>query len=156
MDDFTFLTLLIVISIGSIYFIKTKINEGTLVKKRKKTKKTVKLKKNIQINNYFPGLMGAIIVGGIFLVIFAFTSGETVFWIIAAPVALIFFLMLSKAITAATSRSDEEVKRAQQEYRDLERSGSNYMDSVFGMFWKIIKYSIMIGGPIIVVILLFS
>jgi hypothetical protein len=156
MDDFTFLTLLIVISIGSIYFIKTKINEGTLVKKRKKTKKTVKLEKNIQINNYFPGLMGAIIVGGIFLVIFAFTSGETVFWIIAAPVALIFFLMLSKAITAATSRSDEEVKRAQQEYRDLERSGSNYMDSVFGMFWKIIKYSIMIGGPIIVVILLFS
>jgi hypothetical protein len=156
MDDFTFLTLLIVISIGSIYFIKTKINEGTLAKKRKKTKKTVKLKKNIQINNYFPGLMGAIIVGGIFLVIFAFTSGETVFWIIAAPVALIFFLMLSKAITAATSRSDEEVKRAQQEYRDLERSGSNYMDSVFGMFWKIIKYSIMIGGPIIIVILLFS
>jgi ABC-type polysaccharide/polyol phosphate export permease len=156
MDDFTFLTLLIVISIGSIYFIKTKINEGTLAKKRKKTKKTVKLKKNIQINNYFPGLMGAIIVGGIFLVIFAFTSGETVFWIIAAPVALIFLLMLSKAITAATSTSDEEVKRAQQEYRDLERSGSNYMDSVFGMFWKIIKYSIMIGGPIIVVILLFN
>ncbi len=156
MDDFTFLTLLIVISIGSIYFIKTKINEGTLAKKRKKTKKTVKLKKNIQINNYFPGLMGAIIVGGIFLVIFAFTSGETVFWIIAAPIALIFFLMLSKAITAVTSRSDEEVKRAQQEYRDLERSGSNYMDSVFGMFWKIIKYSIMIGGPIIVVILLFN
>jgi hypothetical protein len=64
--------------------------------------------------------------------------------------------MLSKAITAATSTSDEEVKRAQQEYRDLERSGSNYMDSVFGMFWKIIKYSIMIGAPIIVVILLFS
>jgi hypothetical protein len=156
MDDFVFLTLLIVISIGSIYFIKTKINEGTLVKKRKKIKKTAKLKKNIQINNYFPGLMGAIIVGGIFLVIFAFTSGETVFWIIAAPVALIFFLMLSKAITAVTSRSDEEVKRAQQEYRDLERSGSNYMDSVFGMFWKIIKYSIMIGGPIIIVILLFS
>jgi hypothetical protein len=123
---------------------------------KKKTKtKTIK-KKYAVTNNYFPGLLGAIIVGGIFLVIFAFTSGETVFWIIAAPVALIFFLMLSKAITAATSTSDEEVKRAQREYRDLERSGSNYMDTVFGMFWKIIKYSIMIGGPIIVVILLFS
>lgn len=128
-----------------------------IILSRQNKKKTKKIKKKYAVtNNYFPGLMGAIIVGGIFLVIFAFTSGKTVFWIIAAPVALIFFLMLSKAITAVTSTSDEEVKRAQQEYRDLERSGSNYMDSVFGMFWKIIKYSFMIGGPIIVVILLFS
>lgn len=113
-------------------------------------------KKYIATKNYFPGLTGAVIVGGIFLVIFSLTSGETVFWIILAPVALIFFLMILKAITAATSTNDEEVKRAQQEYRDLERSGSNYMDSVFGMLWKIIKYSVMIGGPILVVIILFS
>lgn len=156
MDDFTLLTLLIVISIGFIYFIKTKVNEGTLTKKRKKTKKIVKLKKNIQINNYFPGLTGAVVVGGIFFIIYVFSSGKTVFWIIAAPVALIFFLMLVKAITAATSQSDEETKRAQKEYRDLERSGSNYMDSVFAMIWKIIKYSVIIGGPIVIVILLFN
>jgi hypothetical protein len=122
----------------------------------KKIKKINKLKKNIQINNYFPGLVGATIIGGIFLIIFAFTSGETVFWIIVAPVALIFFLMILKAFTAVTSTNEEEVKRAQKEYRDLERSGSNYMDSVFGMLWKIIKYSVIIGGPIVIVILLFN
>jgi ABC-type polysaccharide/polyol phosphate export permease len=122
----------------------------------KKIKKINKLKKNIQINNYFPGLVGATIIGGIFLIIFAFTSGETVFWIIVAPVALIFFLMILKAFTAVTSTNEEEVKRAQKEYRDLERSGSNYMDSVFGMLWKIIKYSVIIGVPIVIVILIFN
>jgi O-antigen/teichoic acid export membrane protein len=123
---------------------------------KKKPKKNTKVKNNIQINNYFPGLIGAIIVGGIFLIIFAFTSGETVFWIIAAPIALIFFLMILKAFVAVTSTSEVEVKRAQKEYRDLERYGSNYMDSVFGMLWKIIKYSVIIGVPIVIVILIFN
>ena len=64
-----------------------------IILSRQNKKKTKKIKKKYAVtNNYFPGLLGAIIVGGIFLVIFAFTSGETVFWIIAAPVALIFFL----------------------------------------------------------------
>ena len=128
-----------------------------IILSRQNKKKTKKIKKKYAVtNNYFPGLLGAIIVGGIFLVIFAFTSGETVFWIIVAPVALIFFLMILKAFTAVTSTNEEEVKRAQKEYRDLERSGSNYMDSVFGMLWKIIKYSVIIGGPIVMVILLFN